>query len=70
MPNYSLAEIYFIAAMMILITAGSFFAVFIFFRTYKIEKAQNQTEKEKKSKQEIEQKKQQKEERKKEYAEK
>ncbi|MBA2736383.1 MAG: hypothetical protein H0U50_06280 [Pyrinomonadaceae bacterium] len=50
MPNYSLAEIYFISAMMILITVGSFIAVFFFFRTYKREKAQNQIEKEKRLK--------------------
>ncbi len=37
--------------MMILITVGSFIAVFFFFRTYKMEKAQNQIEREKKLKQ-------------------
>ncbi|MGI8884368.1 MAG: hypothetical protein ACR2IA_09005 [Pyrinomonadaceae bacterium] len=50
MPNYSLAEIYFIAVMMILITAGSILAVFFFFRTYKREMNQNRIEKEKKLK--------------------
>lgn len=50
MPNYSLAEVYFIAAMMILITVGSILAVFFFFRTYKREMNQNRIEKEKKLK--------------------
>lgn len=50
MPNYSLAEIYFIAAMMILITVGSILAVFFFFRTYKREMTQKRLEKEKKLK--------------------
>jgi len=61
MPNYSLAEIYFIVAMMILITVGSILAVFFFFRTYKREMAQNRIEKEKrlKEKQEKEQEKEQ-----------
>ena len=50
MSNYSLAEIYFIAAMMVLITVGSILAVFFFFRTYKREMNQNRIEKEKKLK--------------------
>ena len=50
MPNSSLAEIYFIAAMMILIFVLSGVAVFFFFRTFKKEKAQNQREAEKKLK--------------------
>lgn len=65
MSNYSLAEIYFIAAMMVLITVGSILAVFFFFRTYKREMNQNRIEKEKMLKE-----KQLKEEQEKEYAEK
>lgn len=37
MPGADRAEIYFIAAMMILILIVSFVAVFIFFRTYRKE---------------------------------
>jgi len=42
MPNASLAEIYFIAAMFILITVISGVAVYFFFLTYKKEKAEKQ----------------------------
>lgn len=38
MPNASLAEIYFIAAMFVLIMVISGVAVYFFFRTYKKEK--------------------------------
>lgn len=38
MPNASLAEIYFIAAMFVLIMIISGVAVYFFFRTYKKEK--------------------------------
>lgn len=38
MPNSGTAEIYFIAAMMILILIISAVSVFVFFRTYKKEK--------------------------------
>ena len=37
MPGYEVAEIYFIAAMMILILIVSFAAVYFFFKTYKKE---------------------------------
>lgn len=50
MPGSSLAEIYFITAMMILILIGSGLAVFFFIRTYKKEKAQYQKEREEKLK--------------------
>ena len=48
MSDSSLAEIYFIAAMMILILFMSGIAVFFFVRTYKKEKAEHLKEKEKK----------------------
>lgn len=41
MPNAGTAEIYFIAAMMILILVISFAAVYFFFRQYKLEKGKN-----------------------------
>jgi flagellar basal body-associated protein FliL len=42
MPNASQAEIYFIAAMFILIIIISGTATYFFFRTFKREKAENQ----------------------------
>ena len=51
MSNSSLAEIYFIAAMMLLIVVGCAVAVFFFVRTFKREKAERQTELEKKQRQ-------------------
>jgi len=42
MPNASQAEIYFIAAMFILIVVISGTATYFFFRTYKKEKAERQ----------------------------
>lgn len=42
MPNASLAEIYFIAAMFVLIMIISGVAVYFFFKTYKKEKAEKQ----------------------------
>jgi len=48
MLNASQAEIYFIAAMMILIFIISVVAVYIFFRQYKLEKKNSQKNSEKK----------------------
>lgn len=49
MPNASRAEIYFIAAMFILIFIISGVAVYFFFHTYKKEKAEKQKRIEKKN---------------------
>lgn len=49
MPNSGLAEIYFIAAMMILITIICIVAVFFFFRTFARERAEKKDHAVKKS---------------------
>ncbi len=54
MTNSSLAEIYFIAAMMLLICLGCGVAVFFFVRTFKREKAERQKEIEKKRREKVE----------------
>lgn len=50
MPNASAAEIYFIAAMFILIFIICAVAVYVFFRTYKREKIQRQKQLDEKKK--------------------
>lgn len=54
MSKSAIAEIYFIAAMMIFTLILSGFACFFFFRTYKKEKAQHRQERENKIKEKTE----------------
>ncbi len=49
MPGAGIAEIYFIAAMMILIMIFSIVAIYIFFRTYKREMREKELRKQKKT---------------------